>query len=84
MVASTARGHRARGIRPGVGIRSAAYDTSGDPPPKKRLVVRRAGAGRRFVYGVRRGRVRFVAVVSRSVAADRKRLRAHLRLARLR
>jgi hypothetical protein len=84
MVASNARGHRARGIGRGVGIRSAAYGISGDPPPNKRLVLRRAGGGKRFVYGVRRGRVRFVAVVSRGLAADRKRLRAHLRLAGLR
>jgi hypothetical protein len=79
-VASTARGHRARGV----GIRSAAYDTSGDPPLGRRLVIGRAGGGRRFVYGVRRGRVRFIAVASRGLATDRKRLGAHLRLARLR
>jgi len=33
---------------------------------------------------VRRGRVRYVAVAGREVGANRKRLRAHLRLAGLR
>jgi microsomal dipeptidase-like Zn-dependent dipeptidase len=72
LVGSTARGHRARGIG-----RGARIDGRG-------LRVRRAGSGKRFVYGVRRGRVRFVAVTSRQVASSRKRLRAHLRLAGLR
>jgi hypothetical protein len=73
LVASTAPGHRARGIGPGA-------KRSGGAPS---LRVRRARGGARFVYGVRRGRVRFVAVASRPVAADRRRLRAHLRLAGL-
>jgi Membrane dipeptidase (Peptidase family M19) len=80
MVASTARGHRVRGVR----HPRSAYVPSNDTPPGKRLVLRRAGGGRRFVYGTRRGRITFVAVVSRGLAADRKRLRAHLRLAGLR
>jgi hypothetical protein len=72
LVGGTARGHRARGIG-----RGARMDGRG-------LRVRRAGGGKRFVYGVRRGRVRFVAVTSKQVASSRKRLRAHLRLAGLR
>jgi hypothetical protein len=56
----------------------------------KGLWVSKAARGRagrrraRLVYGVRRGRVRFVAVAARGVAVKRKRLRAHLRLAGLR
>jgi microsomal dipeptidase-like Zn-dependent dipeptidase len=116
LVASTARGHRARGIgrgakagrtrRAAASRSGAAASRSGAAAPRSgaaarrprlrvrtaagpaarrsRLRVRPAGGGRRFVYGVRRGRVRFVAVASRGVASDRKRLRAHLRLAGLR
>ena len=49
----------------------------------KGLFVRRAGRSR-FVYGVRRGHVRFVAVGTRAATRNRKALRHHLRLARLR
>jgi hypothetical protein len=49
-----------------------------------RLVVRSAGGARRFVYGVRAGRVRWVAVATGTVARDRSRLRGYLKLAGLR
>jgi hypothetical protein len=69
LVGTTARTHRVR---------------FGSPPSRNGVVLRRAGGGKRYVYGLRRGRVRFVAVASRRVASSRKRLRAHLRLAGLR
>ena len=43
-----------------------------------------AGRGARVVYGVRRGRVAYVAVASRSVAGSRATLKRYLSLARLR
>jgi hypothetical protein len=46
------------------------------------LLVRKAGRDARYVYGVRRGRVTFVAVADRSIAGT-KTLRRHLRLAGL-
>jgi hypothetical protein len=79
LVASTARGHRARGVGHGAKASRLRPTARGS-----RLRVRPAGGGKRFVYGVRRGRVRFVAVASRQVASSSKRLRAHLRLAGLR
>ena len=47
------------------------------------LFVRDAGRRARFVYGVRSGRVRFVAVATREAAGDRRVLRSYLRLAKL-
>jgi hypothetical protein len=41
--------------------------------------VRRAGKRSRFVYYVRKGRVRMVAVAGRKLAANRRRLRAAVR-----
>jgi len=46
--------------------------------------VKGAKGGRRFVYGMRRGRVRYVAVATRSAARTPKGLRRYLRIARLR
>ncbi len=79
LVGTTARGHRSRTIRRagGAKLRRAA----------KRLgrgrLVRRAKGGKRFVFGVRRGKVRYVAVTTRSVAKSKRRLSAHLRRAGL-
>ena len=81
LVASTARGHRAGGLGRGMRASRLRASTKRFGPG---LRVRRAGAGARFVYGVRRGRVRFVAVASRPLASSRRRVRAHLRLAGLR
>ncbi|CAA9510114.1 MAG: Sphingolipid ceramide N-deacylase [uncultured Solirubrobacteraceae bacterium] len=47
----------------------------------KGLRVRRAGGGRTYVYGVKRGRVQFVAVATRTAAKDRRTLRRYLRVA---
>jgi hypothetical protein len=45
------------------------------------LRMRRAGKGSSYVFGVRGGKVTFVALASRAVARSERRLRAHLRLA---
>ncbi len=67
LVATTARRHGNRRLRPGMRTR-------------RRGVVR---LGSRRVIGVRRGRVRFVAVASPGVVKNRKLLRRYLRLAGL-
>jgi hypothetical protein len=46
--------------------------------------VRRAGKRNRFVYGVRHGRVSFVGLATRTASKSRKRLRAYLKLGKLR
>ncbi len=46
------------------------------------LYVRRAGKRSRFVYYVRKGRVRMVAVATRKLASSRRRLRAAVRRSR--
>jgi hypothetical protein len=47
------------------------------------LLVRNGGRGSRFVYGVRKGRIKFVAVATREAAKNRRTLRRNLRLAKL-
>ena len=84
LVASTGIGHRGRTL----GL------VKGKKANRKRRLIRRLGNGllirrargdkRSFVYGVRAKRVRYVAVVPRSVARKRPKLRAYLRLAGLR
>ncbi len=69
-VATTARGHRTRRLRPGGRLRP------GRVPGARRiargLLAGRRGRAGRVVYGVRRGRVRFIAVVRpRAVARPR-------------
>jgi hypothetical protein len=80
LVASTARRHR-RG-RVGRGTRVARLARS------SRTTRLRSGlwasSNGRFVYGARRGRVRYVAVVDRGLAASPRLTRAYLRLAGLR
>jgi hypothetical protein len=81
LLASNARGHRARRIGRGARagrLRGRARSIGGG------LFVRRAGPSTRFVYRVRAGRVRYVAIASRSLASSPRRLRAQLRLAGLR
>jgi hypothetical protein len=81
LVLSSARGHEARGIAPG----NKARRLRGHAKRVGRgLWTRRAGRGVRYVYVVRRGRVRSVGAASASVARSVKRLRAYLRLARRR
>ena len=81
---------RQRGRRIGRGAPVAKLEARGAVKIGKRLWVRRAARGRRaarrvrLVYGVRRGRVRFVAVTTRGIAQKPRRLRAHLKLAGLR
>ena len=80
LVASSARGHRARGIGPGGSVRRL-----GTPRRFKRgIVVRRAGAHSSYVYGVRGGRVRWVAVATRAAGTRAAQLKPYLRLAGLR
>jgi hypothetical protein len=77
LVASTGRGHEALGIAPGARARRLRGRAR---PFGRGVFVRRAGGGAGFVYGVRRGRVRYVGVASRSVARRPARLRRHLRI----
>ena len=76
LVASTGAEHTAFGVARG----DRASRLRGVRRLGRKLRVR----DRRFVYGVRRGKVRFVAVASKSLAGRPKRLRAYLRLAKLR
>lgn len=82
MVATTGPEHEARGVGRGDrvtrNLRRAARRVG------SKLLVRNAGGGRRYVYGVRRGRVTFTAVTTRAIAGSARRLRAHLRLAGMR
>ena len=72
LVGSTARPHRARhSLR-----RTRAYG--------KGVRVKRAGRKARFVYGVRRGRIRWVAVATPRASKTPKRLRKTLKVAGLR
>jgi hypothetical protein len=68
LVASTYPEHKAGGIGAGARVRA-----------RRALVVRG-----RYVYGVRGGRVRWVAVATRSLTRDARRLRGYVRLAGLR
>lgn len=80
LVASNSRKHRAHGIRPGLNASAL-----GGKARKlgAGLYVRDAGRGRKFVYGVRGKRVRFVAVASRSVASSSATLRGTIKRAKL-
>ena len=80
LAGSTARGSEARRIRVG--------DPAARPEGRARrvgrnLLVRRAGRAR-FVFGVREGRVRFVAVGTSAATKSRRTLRRYLKLAQLR
>jgi hypothetical protein len=72
MIATDARSHRAAGVQ----VR--------DRRKGKPIQLKRAGKRSRFVYGVRKGRVRYVAVASKSVTKNHRTLRRYLRLAGLR
>ncbi|MEK6277005.1 MAG: peptidase [Actinomycetota bacterium] len=82
LVVSTGHTHEANGVAGGEAagrLRGRAAALGGG--------LWKGGTGRggtQFVYGVRAGRVRFVAVASRSVAGSRQRLRRYLRLAKVR
>jgi hypothetical protein len=81
LVASTATGH----VTPDkVGPRRSTKRLRGRTRRfGKRFRIRRAGSSR-IVYRVRKGKIRYVAVATKSVAKSPKRLRAYLRLAGLR
>jgi len=83
LVASTGIGHRGRTLGLVKGKRAAKIRRSVRRLGKG-LLIRRARGGKSFVYGVRAKRVRYVAVVPRSVAGKRSKLRTYLRLAGLR
>jgi hypothetical protein len=81
LIASTSIGHRALRIRTGVRskrLRGRARKFA------KGLYIRKAGKSARYVYGVRKGRVSFVALANRSATKSRKTLRGYLRIAGLR
>ncbi len=81
LVATTAARHGNRGVRPGRSSRSLrAY------PRRKRIGrgLYRATSRSPRLIGVRRGRVRFIAVTSRGVMGNRAVLRRYLRLAGVR
>ena len=81
LVTTTAPRHGNRGVRPGVKARSLrrAY------PHRRRLGrgVYRAGPHSTRLIGVRKGRVRFVAVADRKLIHNRRALRRYLRYAGL-
>jgi hypothetical protein len=80
LVLSTLGKHRAGGIHRGTRIAALRQRAR---PLGERLWVRRARGGKRFVFRVRRGRVAYVGVASRSLRRPPA-LRRHLRLAGLR
>ena len=86
LLASNARGHGTIGrARNGKRIRISRGASARRLRGKARrigrgLYVRRASGGRRFVYKVSKGRVRYVAVASRTAAKSRRTLRAYLKL----
>ena len=77
-VAGTARRHRALRVRPGMKARRAKARTK---PFGRGVRARKVGGGRRIAIGVRRGKVRWVAVTR---ARSKKALRRDLRRAGLR
>ena len=81
LVASTKRGNTARGVGVGASSRRLKGRTKAFG---SNVRVRSAGGRKTLVYGVRNGKVRYVAVATRSVAKTRKSLGRYLRLARLR
>ena len=82
LVATDARTHRIRGIHPG-GRASALPD--GAKKLGRGVYVQKAkGKPSRFVFGVKRGKVKFVGVASRRATKSRKAVRPYLRLGGLR
>ncbi|MCA1824984.1 MAG: hypothetical protein LC640_12135, partial [Frankia sp.] len=78
LVVTTVRGHRARGVGRGVSVRRLQRF------PRARRLMRGiflAGPHSRRLFGVRHGRVRFVAVADRRLLHHRRALRRYLRRA---
>jgi microsomal dipeptidase-like Zn-dependent dipeptidase len=84
LVGSRNRIHRASGI--GIGDRASRLKRKKGVRTfgRRDVLVRRLAGGNRFVWGVRKGRVRWTAVVSGRVGKDARELRRALRLAGLR
>jgi hypothetical protein len=81
LIATNAAVHRARGR------------STGDPARRlgrrakrigRGLRIREAGRGRRYVYGVKNGRISFVALAGRSISRSPGALRAYVEQAGLR
>ena len=81
LVASTKRGNGAKGVGVGAPSKRLKKQTKAFG---SNVRTRSAGGGKTLVYGVRGGKVRYVAVASKSAAKTRKTLAQYLRLARLR
>lgn len=79
LVRSTALGHRNRGVR----VRSGVAAFRNAYPNRRRIApgVYRAGPRSPRLFGVGRGRVQFIAVASRRLLGNERRLRRDLRLA---
>ncbi len=81
LAAASGRGYRALRVRPG----AKSKRLKGRARPFGRGVrATKLRRGSRIVFGVRRGRVTFVAVASREASRTRASLRHHLSLAGLR
>ena len=82
LVTTTARGHGNRNVR----VRSKASRFRRAYPRRKRILkgVYRANPHSPRLFGVRRGRVTFIAVASKKVLRSRRALRRYLRLAGVR
>ena len=80
LAGSTARGRHAGRIF--VGSRALEGAPRDLEAIGRGLYVRKAGKRSRFVYYVRKGRVRMVAVATRKLASSRRRLRAAVRRSR--
>jgi len=81
LIATTGSGHRAARVAAGMRSRRRRGKVRSIG---RGLYVRRVSGGRRFVYKVRRGKVRFVALASRGVSKNRRTIRNYLRMAGLR
>jgi hypothetical protein len=77
LVASNAAVHRALGRSPGDPVSRLSRKAKGFGPG---LRVRPAGGGRRYVYGVQKGRITFVALASRTAGRTPAALRTYVRL----
>jgi hypothetical protein len=82
MVVSVAPRHRVRGIGRGTKVRSMRRRLSGERRIGRKQYVARIGRGD-VVFGVRHGKVRYVAVVGRPQAGNLRLLRSFLRGVRL-
>mgnify|MGYP000229843962 CR=1 FL=1 len=84
LVGSKLRRHKANMIGVGEFASRLRRKTGVKQFARKDVLVRRLRGGNRFVWGVRKGRVRWTAVASGRVAKDPRELRRALRLAGLR